>query len=75
MAVSNISTGVSQRPQGFRSIKVSHVKQQGNRSTHILTSYAKEVLNEDNYVTRIEENQTLIKLALAQDVLNLSSSY
>ena len=75
MAVSNISTGVSQRPQGFRSVKVSQVKQQGNRSTHILTSYAKEVLNRDNYVTWIEENQTLIKLALAQDVLNLSSSY
>ena len=54
MAVSNISTGVSQRPQGFRSI---------------------EVLNRDNYVTWIEENQTLIKLALAQDVLNLFSSY
>ena len=32
-------------------VKVSHVKQQGNRSTHILTSYAKEVLNRDNYVT------------------------
>ena len=51
------------------------MKQQGNRSTHILTSYAKEVLNEDNYVTRIEENQTLIKLALAQDVLKLQSSH
>ena len=75
MAVSNISTGVSQRPQGFRSIKVSHVMQQGNGSTHILTSYAKEVLNRDNYVTWIEKYQTLIKLALAQDVLNLSSSY
>ena len=48
MAVSNISTGVSQSSQGFRSVKVSHVKQQGNRSTHILTSYAKEVLNRDN---------------------------
>ena len=75
MAVSNIPTGVSQRPQDFRSIKVSHVNQHGNRSTHILTSYAKEVLNRDNYVTWIKENQTLIKLALAQDVLNLSSSY
>ena len=75
MAVSNISTGVSQRPQGFRSVKVSHVKRQDNRSAHILAIYAKEVLNSDNYVTWIEKNQTLIKLALAQDVLNLSSSY
>ena len=51
------------------------MKQQGNRSTHILTSYGKEVLNRDNYVTWIEKNQTLIKLTLAQDVLNLFSSY
>ena len=75
MVVSNFLSGISQRLQGFRSVKVSHVKQQGNRSTHILTSYAKEVLNRDNYVIWIEENQTPIKLALAQDVLNLSSSY
>ena len=45
---------------------------QGNRSAHILASNVKEVLNSDNYVTWIEENPTLIKSALAQDVLNLS---
>ena len=74
MAVSNISNGVSPRPQGFRSVKVSHVKRQGNRSAHILAYYAKEVLNRSNYVTWIEENPMLIKSALAQDILNLSSS-
>ena len=47
---------------------------QGNRSAHILVSYVKEVLNSDNYVTWIEENPMLIKSALAQDVLNVSSS-
>ena len=72
--VSNILTRVSQRLQGFRSVKVSYVKRQGNRSTHILASYAKKVLNDDNYVTWIEENSTLIKSALSQDILNLSSS-
>ena len=66
---------ISQLAQGFRSVKVSHVKWQSNRSAHILASYAKEVLNRDNYVTWIEENTTLIKSALTQDVLNLSSSY
>ena len=42
MAVSNILTGVSQRLQGFRSIKVSYVMQQGNRSAHILASMPKK---------------------------------
>ena len=47
---------------------------QGNRVAHILASYVKEVLNSDNHVTWIEENPILIKSALAQDVLNVSSS-
>ena len=47
---------------------------QGNRSAHILASNVKEVLNSDNYVTWIEKNPMLIKLALVQDVLNVSSS-
>ena len=47
---------------------------QGNRLVHILASCVKEVLNSDNYVTWIEENQMLIKLVLAQHVLNVSSS-
>ena len=51
VAVSNILTGVSQRHQGFRLVKVSNVKQQGSRLAHILASYAKEVLNSNNYVT------------------------
>ena len=74
VAMSNILTRVSQSLQGFRSVKVSYVMRQGNRLEHILASYAKEVLNSDNYVILIEENPTLIKWALSQDVSNLSSS-
>ena len=47
---------------------------QGNRSAHILASNVKEVLNSDNYVTWMEKNPMLIKSALVQDVLNVSSS-
>ena len=74
VAVSNILTGVSQRLQGFRLVKVSYVMRQGNSSAHILASYAKKVLNSDDNVIWIEKNPTLIKSNLAQDVLNLSFS-
>ena len=40
-------------------------------STHILAQYAKNVVS---YVTWIEETPSIIELALAQDVLFLSSS-
>ena len=31
--------------------QVSHVRRQGNKSTHILAKHAKDIVNSDNFVT------------------------
>ena len=49
----------------------SHLKRDGNRPTHLLVQYAKYL---DSYQTCIEENPNMVELALAHDVLCLSSS-
>ena len=54
--------------------QVSHVRRQGNKSTHILAKHAKDIVNSDNFVTCIEENSSLIESAITHDVLNLSLS-
>ena len=74
MVVSNILARVAIKLLDFRSIKVSHVKHQGNIPAHILEKYVNDVDNSDNYVMWIEENPSLIELAITHDVLNLSSS-
>lgn len=50
---------------------VSHVKQDGNNPAHNLVQYAKGI---GNYVTWVEENPGIVESALAQDILNLSST-
>ena len=74
VVVSNILARVALKLLDFRSIKVSHVKHQGNIPAHILAKYVNDVDNCDNYVMWIEENPSLIELAITHDVLNLSSS-
>ena len=69
--ISNIIDGIQLRMNDFRDTKVVHVKRQENRPAHLLAQYAKNI---DGYVTRIEENPTIIESALFQDVLALSSS-
>ena len=56
MFVINILVGVTNKLQDFQSTQVAHVKCQGNKPTHILEKYAKEVENGDNYVTWIKES-------------------
>lgn len=50
-------------------MKISHVKRDNNRSTHLLAQYAKYF---DSYETRIEENPDMVESALTHDVLCLS---
>ena len=74
VVVSNILVGVAHKIQDFQSLRMSHVKHQGNRSAHILAKYAKAVENNDNIETWIEENLPLIELVITHDVMNLSFS-
>ena len=53
----------------FRSIR-----RQDNKPTDILAKHSKNIVNSDNFVTCIEENSSLIELAITHDVLNLSLS-
>ena len=69
--ISNIIAGICKKVQAFKTKQISHVKQIGNRPTHIMAEYAKGI---DSYVTWIEENPNIIEFALTQDVLLLSSS-
>ena len=55
----------------FRNTKIVYVRKQGNRRTHLLAQYAKNI---DSYVIWIEENPLIIESALIQDVLFLFSS-
>ena len=72
--VSNILARLALKLRDFQSTQLPHVMQQGNKPGHILEKYAKEVENNDNYVTWIEENPLLIELAINHDVMNLSFS-
>ena len=71
MAIFNIISGICHRLQAFLSMQVSHVRREENKPAHILAQYAKGL---DTYVTWVEEGPIIIELALAHDVLNLSSS-
>ena len=51
VVVSNILVGVAHKIQDFQSLRMSHVKRQGNKLVHILAKYAKAVENNDNIVT------------------------
>jgi len=72
--VSNVLTSIAYKFQDFRSVQVSHVKRQDNKSAYLLAKFAKEIDNIHSYVTWIEENPSLIESAITHDVLNLSSS-
>ena len=74
MIISNILTGVYHQLQDFRVAQVSHVRRQGNKPAHILAKHAKDIVNDDIFVTWIKENPSLIESAITHDVLNLSSS-
>ena len=74
MIVSNVLVGVAHKFQDFRSVQISHVKQQDNKLAHLLEKFAKEIDNIDNYVTWIEENPWLIESTVTHDILNLFSS-
>ena len=50
------------------------MRRQGNKPAHILAKHSKDIVNSDNFVTWIEENPSLIELAITHDVLNLSLS-
>ena len=71
VAIDNIIGKISAKLQDFRCVEISHVKRNGNRLTHLLAQYAKYL---DSYQTWIEENPNMVELALAHDVLCLSSS-
>ena len=49
------------------------MRHQDNKPTHISATHAKHTVNSDNFVTWIEENSSLIELAIIHDVLDLSS--
>ena len=71
VAIDNIIGGMSAKLQDFRFVKIFHVKRDGNRLAHLLAQYAKYL---NSYQTWIEENLDMVELALAHDVLCLSSS-
>ena len=62
LAISNIISACLIRLQDFRAVQFSHVRCQGNRPTHILAQFAK---NLDSFVTWIEETPNIIKAAMA----------
>ena len=41
IAIDNIIGRIRAKLQDFRSVEISHVKQEGNRPTHLLAQYAK----------------------------------
>ena len=69
MSINNIMDGIRVKIQNFRRFQVSHVKHQGNRSAHLLTCNAKNILD---YFAWIEENPIMIESTLIQDVIFLS---
>ena len=69
MSISNIMDGIRVKIQDFGRLQVSHVKHQGNRSAHLLTCYAKNILD---YFAWIEENPIMIESTLIQDVIFLT---
>ena len=42
---------------------------QGNKPSHILAKYAKDIVNSDNFVTWIEESPPIIESVVIQDAL------
>ena len=69
-AIVNVISSCVLQLQDFRSVKLSHVRRQGNKLAHILVQYAKCL---ENFVTWIEDNPTPIQSALAQDVMTFAS--
>ena len=55
----------------YSRVQISHVRRQGNWPAYILAQYVEKVVS---YITWVEENVNIIELALAQDILFLSSS-
>ena len=55
----------------FLDLCVSHVRRGGNKPVHILAQYVEGI---SNSVTWVEGDPIVIESALAQDILNLSSS-
>ena len=74
VTISNIIDGIRHWINDFRDAKIVHVRRQsrqGNRPTHLIAQYAKNV---DGYDIWIEENPPIIESILIQDILFLSSS-
>ena len=68
ITILNIVEGVQCKLKDFRGVKVSHVRRQGNRASHNLTQYSRNLIS---FVDWIEENPIMIESALAQDVMFL----
>ena len=71
ITIRNIVEGIQLKIKDFTRVQVSHIQRQGNRPTHILAQYVRNLVS---FVAWIEENPIMIELTLAQDVMCLSSS-
>ena len=45
ITIRNIVEGVQCKLKDFRGVKVSHVRRQGNRASHILTQYSRNLIS------------------------------
>ena len=61
-----VTQGILDLSMGFNKVEFSHVKKQGNRSTHVL---AKHALGITNFIAWIEETPCFLEQALIHDVM------
>ncbi|KAK9989090.1 hypothetical protein SO802_029329 [Lithocarpus litseifolius] len=72
VAISNIVSGIYHKLQAFKSVLMSHVRQEGKKPADILAQYAKGIVS---YIIWVEKDPNIIESALTHhDILNLSSS-
>ncbi|XP_030922930.1 uncharacterized protein LOC115949794 [Quercus lobata] len=61
-----VTQGILDLSMGFNKVEFSHVKKQGNRSTHVL---AKHALGITDFIAWIEETPCFLEQALIHDVM------